>query len=131
MPSSANFVPAFDSVHIVLDNFGKAGRVYRETDEAQASFDTVVEYLLSGQYKSPVRVVAFNTVEGWARDVSEDVAREVVKRATERGRSLDGLRRFLISYLDERTCAGRGVSAGAGAGRDLTAAPQLPTAVDR
>jgi len=105
MPSSANFVPAFDSVHIVLDNFGKAGRVYRETDEAQASFDTVVEYLLSGQYKSPVRVVAFNTVEGWARDVSEDVAREVVKRAAERGRSLDGLRRFLISYLDERTLA--------------------------
>jgi hypothetical protein len=105
MPSSANLVPAFDSVHIVLDNFGTAGRVYRETNEAQASFDTVVEDLLSGQYNSPVRVVAFNTVEGWARDVSEDVAREVVKRAAERGRSLDGLRRFLISYLDERTLA--------------------------
>ena len=50
-------------------------------------------------------MVAFNTVEGWARDVSEDVAREVVKRAAERGRSLDGLRRFLISYLDERVLA--------------------------
>jgi len=106
MPSSANFVPAFDSVHIVLDNFGKAGRVYRETDEAQASFDTVVEYLLSGQYKSPVRVVAFNTSEGWARDVSEDVAREVAKRHAERGMRLDRrLRRFVTRYVDERTLA--------------------------
>jgi hypothetical protein len=50
-------------------------------------------------------VVAFNTVEGWAHDVSEDVAREVIKRAAERDRSLDGLRRFLISYLGERTLA--------------------------
>jgi len=27
-----------------------------------------------GQYSSPVRVISFNTVEGWSRDVSEGVA---------------------------------------------------------
>jgi hypothetical protein len=32
--STASLVPHFDvTVHIVLDDFGKAGRVYRETDE--------------------------------------------------------------------------------------------------
>ena len=31
------------------------------------------------------RVVAFNTSEGWAHDVSEDIAREVAKRHQERG----------------------------------------------
>ena len=32
--ATASLVPHFDvTVHIVLDDFGKAGRVYRETDE--------------------------------------------------------------------------------------------------
>jgi hypothetical protein len=29
----------------------------------------------------PVRVVAFNTAEGWSRDVTEDIAREMIDRA--------------------------------------------------
>ena len=107
MPSSATLVPAVDvAVHIVLDDLGLLGRAYRETDENSASFDTEIEDMLTGQYKSPVRVVAFNTAEGWARDVSEDVAREVAKRHAERGTDLDrGLRRFLGRYIDERTLA--------------------------
>ena len=33
-PSATPLVPHFDvTVHIVLDDFGKAGRVYRETAE--------------------------------------------------------------------------------------------------
>jgi hypothetical protein len=66
----------------------------------------VVEHLLSGQYNSPLRVIAFNVAEGWVRDVSEDVAREVAKRHAERGTGLDrGLRRFLTRYVNERTLA--------------------------
>jgi hypothetical protein len=41
-PASANLVPQCDvTVHIVLDDFGKSGRAYR--DEQDASFGTVVE----------------------------------------------------------------------------------------
>jgi hypothetical protein len=29
----------------------------------------------------PVRVIAFNTVEGWAQDVTEDVAQAVLNKA--------------------------------------------------
>ena len=69
-------VPHFDvTVHIVLDDFGKAGRVYRETAEEDTTLGSVVDDLLTGQFNNPVRVVAFNTSEGWSRDVSEDVAR--------------------------------------------------------
>jgi hypothetical protein len=32
---------------------------------------------VSGQYNNPVCVVGFNAVEGWSRDVSEDVAHEL------------------------------------------------------
>lgn len=63
----------------------------------------VVSDLLTGQYNNPVRVIAFNTVEAWARDVSEDVTREVARRAVEEGRSLDaGARRFAARYVEER-----------------------------
>jgi hypothetical protein len=47
------------------------GRAYVEADETDADEATIVENLLSGQYSHPVRVIAFNTVEGWARDVTE------------------------------------------------------------
>jgi hypothetical protein len=126
MPTAANRVPEHDiDVHLVLDDFGPAGRAYREADlppvfedvisknlvtrdqlalTSAVSFDTVVEDLLSGQYNSPVLVIAFNIAEGWARDVSEDAAREVAKRHHERGTDLDrGLRRFLASFADDNT----------------------------
>jgi hypothetical protein len=59
------------TVYLVLDDFGELGRAYRETDAAQADPKTVVADLLSGQYRHPLRVLAFNTAEGWARDVSQ------------------------------------------------------------
>jgi hypothetical protein len=59
--------PASDvTVHIVLNDFGLLGRAHCETDEAEADEKTVVENILSGQYSCPMRVVAFNTAEGWA-----------------------------------------------------------------
>jgi hypothetical protein len=96
-------VPHFDvTVHIVLDDYGKAGRVYRETDEEDTTIGSVVDDLLTGQFNNPVRVVAFNTSEGWSRDVSEDIAREVLRRVAERGRSLaTSSRKFVEAYINE------------------------------
>jgi len=55
---------------------------------------------LSGQYFSPLRVIAFNLQEGWVRDVSEDVARTVMERAKTEGKPLpDGVRRFVDHNL--------------------------------
>ncbi len=71
------------TVYLVLDDFGQLGRAYRETDPAEADLTTVVADLLSGQYRHPLRVVAFNTAEGWARDVTAEIAREVLARAGE------------------------------------------------
>ena len=51
LPNPPNLVPDFDvTVHVVLDDFGKAGSVYRETDEAEAGLEAVTENLLTGQY---------------------------------------------------------------------------------
>jgi hypothetical protein len=78
MRSQTPLVPRepFDvTVHIVLNDFGPLGRAYVEADEAKADEATIIENILSGQYSHPVRVVAFNTAEGWACDVTEDIAR--------------------------------------------------------
>jgi hypothetical protein len=67
-----------------------------ETNEANASFEAVVYDLLTGQYHEPVRVVALNISGGWSHDVSEDIARVLVKGAVEADRQLDsGTRRFV------------------------------------
>jgi hypothetical protein len=66
------------TVHLVLDDFGEVGSAYRKTDAAKADLTTAVADVLSGQYRHPLRVVAFNTAEGWARDVSADIARQVL-----------------------------------------------------
>src|ERR1700694_259960 len=65
------------NVYLVVDDFGRNGRAYRETDVETADLETVIVDLLEGQYKNPIRVVAFNTAEKWSQDVSADVAHEL------------------------------------------------------
>ena len=38
----------------------------------------MIEDIITGQYNDPSRIIAFNMAEGWARDVTEDVAREIL-----------------------------------------------------
>ena len=81
--------PGLDvTVYIVLNDFGPLGRAYVETDEDEADEATIVEDILSGQYSRPIRVIAFNAAEGWARDVTEDIARAVLSKAQSEQRSI-------------------------------------------
>jgi hypothetical protein len=68
------------NVYLVLDDFGRTGRVYRETDVERTDLEAVIMDLLEGQYNNPVRVVGFNTAEKWSQDVSGDVAHELRRR---------------------------------------------------
>ena len=67
-----------DTVYLVLEDFGSLGRAYRETDPSQADRQTVLSNLLSGEYRRPLRIVAFNTTVGWARDVTAEFANEAL-----------------------------------------------------
>jgi hypothetical protein len=69
-------------VYLVEDDFGRHGVAYVETDKAEADRESVVGNFLSGQYNRPLRVIAFNVDELWCREVSEDIAVEVLQRAT-------------------------------------------------
>ena len=43
---------------------------------------TKLSDLIGEQYEKPIRVVASNAAEGWSRDITEDIARQIVERAT-------------------------------------------------
>jgi hypothetical protein len=84
------------TVYLVLNDYGQFGIAYDETDPAQADRETIIRNFLSGQYSNALRVVAFNTVEGWSRDVSEDIAGEVLERAFDADDNLlEGTKRFI------------------------------------
>src|SRR3954467_12237131 len=71
LTNTPSVVPASDTtVHLVLDDFGKLGLSYRETDIAAADERSVIDAMIDGQYEAPLQIVAFNVAEGWARDVS-------------------------------------------------------------
>ena len=96
---SPSIVPGagFDvDVYLVLDDFGNLGRAYREVDEDKADRKTLIRWLMEGQYNDPVRIVAFNTAEGWSRDVTEDIAREIKEHCERTGDELSpGLQEFI------------------------------------
>ncbi|MGC1850249.1 MAG: hypothetical protein WA707_22170 [Pseudolabrys sp.] len=76
------------------------GRAYVAADETDADEATIVENILSGQYSHPVRVIAFNTAEGWARDVTEDIAQAVLSKAQHEHRSISiAAQEFLVRTL--------------------------------
>lgn len=86
-------------VYLVLEDF-RSGAAWRETDEEDSDFPTVVGDLLSGQYEQPLRVVAFNAVEGWSRDASKEVAQELERRAAAEGREIsEALQEFIESHI--------------------------------
>ena len=126
--STPSLVPEFDvAVHIVLDDFGKLGKAYRETDEAGASREDVIDDLLTGQFNHPLRIIAFNTTEGWSRDVSEDIAWELTRRVTGDQNPLTGSARAFVEYHigEEELFTSRGRHP-VGSGTAMVATPCLP-----
>jgi hypothetical protein len=88
-------------VHIVLNYYAsRLGPAYAETGEDEADEKTTIENILSGQYSHPLRVVAFNTAEGWSRDVTEDIAHAVLDCARSESRSIGkGAQEFIERAL--------------------------------
>jgi hypothetical protein len=94
-----SIVPRDDdhSTYMVLDDLGRAGRIWPEADAEATDLDTVIADLLSGQYKNPVRVIGFNTAERWSEDVSADVAQELRRRCDQQQRDIPF---FLQDFVD-------------------------------
>lgn len=89
------------TVYLVTEDFGPLGRAVLETDLAEADRETIIRNFIAGQYENPLRVVSFNTAEGWSQDVSEDIAGEIIDRAYDADEVLtEGTKRFVDRHID-------------------------------
>lgn len=68
---------ADETVYLVVDSLEDRSSV-REIEVERSDIETVIADLTAGQFNDPVRVVAFNTLEHWSKDVSKDIARSKV-----------------------------------------------------
>ena len=81
----------YQNVYLGVEDFSRNGSAYVETDVERSDLESVIGALLEGQYSNPIRVVAFNTPEGWSQDASEDVAQELRRRCD-------------LQFVDPRKC---------------------------
>ena len=83
-------------IYLVLDDFGgRLGRAWRETDEEGTRRETLIRDLMNAECGHPARIVAFNTAEGWSRDVTMDIADELRMRFAEYDQMPRSVQEFL------------------------------------
>lgn len=98
-PSLAPRAYSYDTtVYIVLNDFGALGTAYVETDETETGEGWVVSNIIEGEYSNPIRVVAFNTHEGWSRDVTEAVA-QLILDLNRQGITLSAIAREFVERV--------------------------------
>jgi hypothetical protein len=89
------------TVYLVLNDY-RTGLAYVETALDEADLETIIRNFIAGEYDSALRVVAFNAAEGWSRDVSEDIAGEIIGRTYDADETLtEGTKRFIDRHLDQ------------------------------
>ncbi|MET3838002.1 hypothetical protein [Bradyrhizobium sp. OAE829] len=87
---------ADQDVYLVLDDFGaRLSRGWREIDEEATDRETLIQDLMNDQCGRPARIVAFNTAEGWSRDVTMDIADELRMRFAEYDQMPRSVQEFL------------------------------------
>ena len=80
-------VPTGD-VYLVLDDFGRMGCAWRETNVKDTDLDAITQDL--------VRVIAFNLSEGWVRNASEEIAQKLRQQCADEGSELpESLHQFV------------------------------------
>jgi hypothetical protein len=81
--------------YLVLDDFGRLGRAWRETDECATDRETLIRHLVEGEFNNPALIVSFNIAVGWCRDVTVDIADELRRRVVEYGEISESAKQFL------------------------------------
>ena len=90
VPSSIVPYGADQTVFVVVDRRDKATEIRIE----RSDLDTTIGELVAGCFSDPVKVISFNTLEHWMKDISTDVAGEIRARC-----DIDGV--TLPDYLSD------------------------------
>ena len=93
-----SIVPATpEDYYLVVNDFGRLGTAFAETDLDRANYETTIADLISGQHCDPLRVIMFNPETNRSEDVSHAVAQEILRRLGLEGR---GVPSALEDFID-------------------------------
>ena len=90
VPSPVVPYGADQTIFVVIDRLDRTTEIRIERNDLE---DTIGE-LVAGCFHDPVKVISFNTLEHWMKDISTDVAGEIRARC-----DIDGVR--LPDYLSD------------------------------
>ena len=84
-----SIVPAAsEDYYLVVNDFGRLGAAFVETDLDRANYETTIADLMNGQHCDPLRVIMFNPDIDRSEDVSHAIAQEILRRIDLEGRSV-------------------------------------------
>jgi len=90
---------ADETIFVVVDRSGRRDGADREIELERPDIETILTELMSGRFNDPMRVVAFNTLEHWAKDISAEIAAEIRVRCDIEGEQIpEYLRDFAASF---------------------------------
>jgi hypothetical protein len=97
MPNAVSRADA--TIYLVVDRVGSPRNARRQTKVELTGIEAMISNLIAGQFNDPLRVVAFNTLGHWSKDVSRDVAEEIQTRCDIEAMPVpEHIRDFVVSY---------------------------------
>jgi hypothetical protein len=114
---------ADETIYVVVDRSGRRDGLDRETEVERPDIETIVAELMSGQFNDPIRVIAFNTLEHWAKDISAEIAAEIRVRCDIEGEDIpEYIRDFAANFPEPARSRGTpGSRHGASRNRSIAA----------
>ena len=73
---------------IIINQYGRFGTAFAETDLDRANYETTIADLMAGQHSDPLRVIMFNPETNRSVDVSHAIAQEILRRLGLEGRNV-------------------------------------------
>ena len=95
---------ADETVYVVEDRVVGPDGISRDVELERSGLEIIIEEMLSAQFNDPVRVVAFNTLEHWAADLSMEVAAEIRMRCDIDGEPVPD---YIMDFVERHTASMR------------------------
>ena len=68
-----------NTTYLLLDEMtNQRASIWPEISADEANEATIVQWIIEGQFSRPVKIVAFNTEDGWSRDVTQEIATKLL-----------------------------------------------------
>jgi hypothetical protein len=96
LPNSIVPYGADETLFVVIDRRGNATEIGIERNDLEA----MIGELVAGCFNDPIKVMSFNTLEHWMKDISTDVAGEIRTRCDIDGTTLPD---YLSDFVDSHT----------------------------